>query len=71
MARVLDSGNLVLAEDFVTATSGSGTRGTFDATIAFDRQVEAPEEGTLVVFEASAEDGSAIHVISIPVELEP
>jgi hypothetical protein len=56
----------VLSHNFVTATSGSGTRGTFDFTIPF----EAPDGiGKLVVYERSAADGSKTHVVEIPLTL--
>jgi hypothetical protein len=61
-------GNKVV-EDFATATSGSGERGTFDVTVPFT--VDVPGAGRLVVFESSAEDGSPIHVVEIPLEFEP
>jgi immunoglobulin-like protein involved in spore germination len=63
---LLDPAGKVLKHDFVTATSGSGTRGTFDFRIPF----EAPNGvGKLVVFESSAADGSRIHVVEIPLTL--
>jgi hypothetical protein len=63
---LLDPAGKVLKHDFVTATSGSGTRGTFDFRIPF----EAPDGvGKLVVFESSAADGSRIHVVEIPLTL--
>ena len=58
-----------LAKDFVTATSGSGTRGTFDFTVPFT--VDSAQDGKLVVFELSAEDGSVIHEREIPLRLVP
>ena len=58
----------VLAHDFVTATSGSGTRGTFEFTAPFT--VAASGEGKLIVFESSAKDGSRIHIVEIPLQLE-
>jgi hypothetical protein len=57
----------VVARHFVTATSGSGTRGTFDVTIPF--HFHHPGMGAFVVYELSAEDGSRIHQVEIPVEL--
>jgi hypothetical protein len=60
------SGN-VLAKDFVTASSGSGTRGTFDFTITFS--AHSTQDATLKVFELSAEDGSVIHEREIPLRL--
>jgi spore germination protein GerM len=63
--QVLDADGAVLIEEVVMATSGSGTRGTFDVGVPFD--VPAGEEGTLRVFEASARDGSPVNVVEIPV----
>jgi germination protein M len=56
----------VLSKHFVTATSGSGTRGTYDFTITFDAP---PGPGKLVVYEVSAADGSRIHQVEIPLKL--
>jgi hypothetical protein len=55
-------------ENFVTATSGSGTRGTFDFTtdaytVPFDGV------GALIVYESSAEDGSRINLVEIPLRM--
>jgi germination protein M len=58
-----------LAQDFVTATSGSGTRGTFDKQLDFT--VDRVRAGTVVVYELSAEDGSVINRVEIPVTLSP
>jgi hypothetical protein len=65
--EVLGAGRRVLGKRFVTATSGSGTRGTFEANVTFAAQ---PGPATLVVFELSAEDGSRIHEIEIPLEIK-
>jgi hypothetical protein len=61
--ELLDSAGKPLAKHFVTATSGSGTRGTYDVTIPF-----GPPGGTgrLLVYELSAADGSRIHQVEIP-----
>jgi hypothetical protein len=67
--EVVDERGRVLGKRFVTATSGSGTRGTFDAEVQFKASVAGP--GKLVVFELSAEDGSRIHEIEIPLEIAP
>lgn len=67
--RLEDASGNVLAKDFVTATSGSGTRGTFDFSVPFT--VDAPQNGTLAVFELSAEDGSVFHERDIPLRLSP
>jgi len=64
--ELVDKTGKVIAHHFVTATSGSGTRGTFDFTVPF----EAPNGlGKLVVFELSAADGSRIHQVEIPLTL--
>jgi hypothetical protein len=58
-----------LYKDFVTATSGNGTRGTFEKTIEF--VVDRERAGTLVVYESSAEDGSVVNEVEIPVTIRP
>jgi germination protein M len=63
-----DDQGRVLSKDFVTATSGSGTRGTFAFEVPY--KLDEPADGTLVVFELSAEDGSRIHELEIPLRLE-
>ena len=67
MVTLTDSSGKQLYEHFVTATSGTGTRGTFDDSITFAGANKGA--GTLVVWEASAKDGSHINVVSIPVTL--
>jgi immunoglobulin-like protein involved in spore germination/sporulation and spore germination protein len=62
-----DADGKILKKDFVTATSGSGTRGTFRFTVPYE--VSRPQAGRLVVFEESAADGSRINEISIPLQL--
>jgi germination protein M len=69
MVALLDSAGRELARDFVTATSGSGERGTFDKELPFG--ADAAFAGTVKVWEASAEDGSEIHVVEIAVRVEP
>jgi hypothetical protein len=64
-----DAKGKVISHHFEMATSGSGQRGTFDFTIPFT--VDAEQDGTLVVFESSAEDGSRIHIREIPLRLSP
>jgi hypothetical protein len=66
--EIKDSSGEVIVGDFVTATSGSGTRGTFSFAQPF--VVEEDQEGTLVIFELSAEDGSRTHEVEIPLTLE-
>jgi hypothetical protein len=63
-----DASGAVLRKNFVTATSGSGTRGTFSFRVPYE--VDNPQDGRLVVFELSAEDGSRIHQSEIPLHLQ-
>ena len=65
--ELVDAAGTVIARHFVTATSGSGTRGTFDVTIPYPAGHAGP--GKLVVYESSAKDGSRIHVVEIPLRL--
>lgn len=65
--ELIDEAGKVLGKRFVTATSGSGTRGTFDAEVPFEITREGA--GSLVVFELSAEDGSRIHEQAIPLQI--
>ena len=52
----------------VTATSGSGTRGTFSFTVDVR---SAARSGRLVVWDPSAEDGSLLHTVTIPLTFAP
>jgi germination protein M len=67
MAEIRDPDGKVLGKRFVTATSGSGERGTFDFTLPF--RPDGEQRGTLVVYEVSAQDGSRIHEVRIPIGL--
>ena len=64
-----DATGKVLAKHVVTATSGSGIRGTFDVSIPFT--VQSTQKGTLTVYEVSAKDGSRIHQVVVPLTLAP
>ncbi|MDX6515613.1 MAG: hypothetical protein QOH73_1279 [Gaiellaceae bacterium] len=55
----------VLAKRFLTATSGTGTRGTFGGTLRFARQ-DAGTGLVLTAYEDSAENGARVHVVQIP-----
>ena len=66
--ELTDTDGLIVDENFVTATSGTGTRGTFDFTtdpftVPFDGI------GGLIVFERSAKDGSRINLVEIPLRM--
>jgi len=64
---VTDSAGKTVYDHFATATSGSGTRGTFDESVTFSGAT--PGRGTLEVYESSAEDGRPINVVKIPIDL--
>ena len=66
--NILDAGGNMLAEQHATATSGTGTRGTFDVTVPIT--VDKEQSGKVVVFKVSAKDGSKINVVEIPVTLK-
>jgi hypothetical protein len=63
-----DASGKVVSKNFVTATSGSGTRGTFRFAVPYE--LGEPQDGKLVVFELSAEDGSRTHESEIPLHFE-
>jgi hypothetical protein len=67
--ELTDTDGRIVDHGFVTATSGSGTRGTFDFTT---KEYEIPFDGVgaLFVFELSAKDGSRINLREIPVRME-
>ncbi len=67
--RVLGGDGQELAATFATATCGSGCRGEFEVELFFF--VEERQPGTVEVFEESAEDGSVINLVSVPVILVP
>jgi hypothetical protein len=67
--RILDESGAELASTFTTATCGSGCRGRYSVEVSFF--VERRQDGTIEVYESSAEDGSEINLVSIPVVLVP
>ena len=56
-------------DTFTTATCGSGCRGDFSTEIEFT--VDKPTAATLRVFEVSAEDGSRLNEVVLPLRLLP
>ena len=66
--ELTDTDGLIVDENFVTATSGTGTRGTFDFTTAAFT-VPFDGVGELIVFELSAKDGSRINLVEIPLRM--
>jgi Immunoglobulin-like domain of bacterial spore germination/Sporulation and spore germination len=63
--ELLDRDGKKVAGHFVTATSGTGTRGTFEFTQPFS--LTRGGAGKLVVLERSAADGSRINVVETPI----
>ena len=63
--ELTDTDGIIVDENFVTATSGTGTRGTFEFTT---KPYTVPFDGigSLIVFESSAEDGSRMNEVEIP-----
>ena len=66
--NITDWDGRIVYDNHVTATSGTGTRGTFDVTADFDVDRSGP--GSIITFVYSAKDGSQENVIEIPVEIE-
>ncbi len=67
--RILDENGEVLAETFVTATCGTGCRGTYEKTVKFT--VDHEQAGIIEVLTYSAEDGSPMWGVQTPVTLLP
>ena len=65
--ELVDPDGKIIATHFATATSGSGTRGTFDFTVPYT--TDRAGFGKLVVYERSAKDGSRIHLVEIPIHM--
>jgi hypothetical protein len=66
--ELTDTDGRIVDENFVTATSGTGTRGTFEFTTA-PFTVPFDGFGALIVFESSAKDGSRINLVEIPLRM--
>jgi germination protein M len=66
---IIDGSGKVVADQQVMATCGSGCRGTFDVTIAYN--VSKAQYGTLHAYEPSAKDGSPVNVRDYRVWLTP
>jgi germination protein M len=66
--NIVDGDGLVIADERVQASSGTGTRGTFDVAITYPAGHAG--QGSLIVFEKSAKDGSNVNVVEIPIVLK-
>lgn len=64
--QVTEPEGRIIYDNFVTATSGTGTRGTWSQTVEL-RQVSREGLGAVIVFEYSAENGQKINTVEIPV----
>ncbi|TYB94577.1 spore gernimation protein [Micromonospora sp. WP24] len=67
--RVLDAGGREIATTFTTASCGTGCRGDYRAVVAW--RVPREQRGTVEVYEISADDGSRVNVVRVPVTLVP
>ena len=66
--ELTDTDGRIVDEDFVTATSGTGTRGRFQF-MTDEFSVPFDGVGSLIVFELSAKDGSRINLVEIPLRM--
>lgn len=67
--RIRDSHGEIIAETFTTATCGSGCRGDYSKGVKYE--VEDAQGGTVEVYSVSAENGKPMHLVEIPVVLNP
>jgi germination protein M len=65
----LRTGGGVLVHRTVTATSGSGTRGSFDVQLHFS--VAEETRGTLRAYEVSAANGEPVNEVTVALSLVP
>lgn len=61
----------ILCMRHVMATSGSGTRGTWQARLGFAPEQDIAAPVTLRAYELSAKDGSMINLVERPITLSP
>lgn len=66
-AELRDGAGRLITERSIVASSGTGTRGTFSATVVFPTSSAGP--ATLTVFDISPRDGSHIDVVTVPLVL--
>lgn len=67
--NVTDPDGLILVDKTVTATSGTGTRGTWSETVTFG-PLKRDGLGAVIIFEYSAKDGSQQNIVEIPVRMK-
>lgn len=67
--ELTDTDGRIVDENFVTATSGTGERGTFDFTTK-PYAIPFGGVGSLIVYDLSAEDGKTrLHLVEIPLKM--
>jgi germination protein M len=66
--EVLGPGGVIIVEGYFMATSGSGTWGTFDATLD-PLPTGTSGDVTVRLFEVSPEDGQPVNVVDVEVRL--
>jgi hypothetical protein len=64
---IVDGDGLILAEHRVQATSGTGTRGTFDVTVPYDTPADG--RGAVITWYYSPKDGSRTDIREYPVQI--
>lgn len=64
----LEDGHNILDKGFTTATEGAPGWGAFEIIIELDKEV-ANDSGSVILYEESAEDGSRINELIIPVKV--
>ncbi|WP_196217964.1 Gmad2 immunoglobulin-like domain-containing protein [Streptomyces blattellae] len=65
--KITDAAGRTVANPYVTATSGTGTRGTFDVTIPYKATRSGP--GTLTAYWESPADGRAVIEDTVPLNV--
>ena len=66
--ELTDTEGEVVEEEVVSSTSGSGVRGRFEF-VTEEYSVPSDGVGALIVFERSAQDGSRVNVVEIPLRM--
>lgn len=67
--QVTEPEGLIVHDRYVTATSGTGTRGTWSQQVTV-KNLSRDGMGSVIVFEYSAKDGSRINIVEVPVRFE-
>jgi germination protein M len=65
---VVDGSGEIVDEQFVNATCGSGCWGEFSAAV--DSALVVPGQSAIMVFQRSAQDGSVVDAITVPIPVD-